>query len=401
VATITGPMGRGDKPYRVYRGGRVKGRVPTLPRQEPPSRRRNGRGEPARIPSGEPRRRRRLGWGARIGLVLGLLVLLVVAWAVTSYLAFRSGVAEANDRLEPEARAALTEQDGLLLSTPTTILLLGTDHANREDRAAARRSDSILLVRTDPDRGRLALLSIPRDLRVNVPGHGFGKINAAFQIGGPALALRTVRNFTGLPIHHVAVVDFGSFVEVVDAVGGINVDVPAPIISNRFDCPLDTQAECDRWPGWRFGRGEQHMNGRRALVYARIRENRLNPAENDISRGERQQAVLQAITAKVTRPGTLVRMPTLGDDLVKPLSTDLSAAELVQLGWVRFRASDSRTLHCRLGGTGSDIGGQSYLIPTEENRNVVAMFTGAAAPQPPPPGSGPFGPGCLVGSTLG
>jgi polyisoprenyl-teichoic acid--peptidoglycan teichoic acid transferase len=397
VATITGPMARGDKPYRVYRGGRVKGKVPTLPRPESPSRAWNGRGEPARLPGVEPRRRRRLGWGARIALALGLLVVLLIAWAVTSYLAFRGGVAQANDRLDAETRAALTPQDGLLLNTSTTVLLLGTDHANREDRAAARRSDSILLLRTDPDRGRVAVLSIPRDLRVNVPGQGYSKINSALQVGGPALALRTVRNFTGLPIHHVAIVDFGSFVELVDAVGGITVDVPAPIVSNRFDCPLDTQAECDRWPGWRFGKGKQHMNGRRALVYARIRENRLNPAENDITRGERAQAVLQAITHKLTRPGTLLRMPFIGDELVRSVTTDLSAAQFVQLGWLRFRTPSSRTLHCRLGGTGANIGGESFLLPAEENRNVITMFAGASAPQPPLPGSGPFGPGCLVG----
>jgi polyisoprenyl-teichoic acid--peptidoglycan teichoic acid transferase len=397
-------MARGDKPYRVYRGGRVKGRVPTLPRSEPraPRRQWNGRAEhapaaPAPVP--QPRRRR-FGWGARVGLALGLLFLLLVAWAVTSYLAFRSGVAEANDRLDGRTRAALVPQDGLLLNKPTTILLLGTDHANRADRASFRRADSILLVRTDPEHGRLALLSIPRDLRVDVPGLGPAKINAAFQVGGAALAVRTVRNFTGLPINHVMTVDFASFVDLVDAVGGITVDVPAPIISNKFDCPLDTQAACDRWPGWRFGKGEQHMDGRRALVYSRIRENRLDPAENDISRSERQQAVVQALTRKLTSPRTLLRMPFVGDDVMKPLSTDLSAAQLAQLGWVRFRASDSRTLHCRLGGTGSYIGGQSFIVPTEENRNVIAMFTGASAPQPPLPGSGPFGPGCRIGSRL-
>jgi LCP family protein required for cell wall assembly len=397
-------MARGDKPYRVYRGGRVKGRVPTLPRSEPPAPRSkwNGRAQqPPSIPAPDEKpRRRRFGWGVRIGLALALLVLLLVAWAVTSYLSFRSGVADANDRLDPRARAALAPQDGLLLNTSTTILLLGTDHANRADRASFRRSDSIVLVRTDPEHGRLALLSIPRDLRVDVPGLGPAKINAAFQVGGAALAVRTVRNFTGLPINHVMTVDFGSFVDLVDAVGGITVDVPAPIISNKFDCPLDTQAECDRWPGWRFGKGKQHMDGRRALVYSRIRENRLNPTENDVSRGERQQAVIQALTSKLTSPRTLLRMPFVGGDLMKPLSTDLSAAQLAQLGWVRFRASDSRTLHCRLGGTGSYIGGQSFIVPTEENRNVIAMFTGASAPQPPLPGSGPFGPGCLVGSRL-
>jgi LCP family protein required for cell wall assembly len=392
-------MSQGDKPYRLYRGGRTRGKVPTLPRPERPSPAGDGRADLRRLPAEKPKRRRRLGWGARIGLAVGLLLLLLIVWALASFLAFRSGVKEANERLDPDARKALTPQDGLLLNNSTTILLLGTDHANREDRATFRRSDSILLVRTDPGHGRVALLSIPRDLRVDVPGQGPGKINSAFQVGGAALALRAIRNFTGLPIHHVATVDFGSFVELVDAVGGITVDVPERIIANRFDCPFDTQAECDRWPGWRFGKGKQHMNGRRALVYSRIRENRLNPGDNDLSRGERQQAVLQALTAKLTGARTLVRLPFLGDEIVKPLTTDLSAAQLMQLGWLRFRAPADRTLHCRLGGEPSSIGGQSFIIPTEENRNVIAMFTGRSAPQPPLPGSGPFGPGCLIGSS--
>jgi LCP family protein required for cell wall assembly len=396
---MTRRMARGEKPYRVYRGGRVKGKVPTLPRPgRAPAASTNGRG---RMPGGiAPRRRRRFGWGRRIGLVLGVLVLLLIAWFVASYLAVRSGVEAANERLDRRTRAVLTPQDGMLLSTPTTILLLGTDHANRADRQSARRSDSIMLLRTDPKRGRLAYLSIPRDLRADVPGLGAAKINAAFQVGGPALAARTVRDFTGLPINHVAIVDFGSFRELVDAVGGIDVDVPAPIVSNRFDCPLDTATACARWPGWRFGRGKQHMDGWRALVYSRIRENTLDPSESDITRGERQQAVLTAITQKLTSPGTAARMPFVGDELLTPLATDLSAGQFAQLAWLRFRASDSRTLHCRLGGEAQTIGNEAFIVPTEENRSVIAMFTGASAPQPPLPGSGPYGPGCRVGSRI-
>jgi LCP family protein required for cell wall assembly len=391
-------MARGEKPYRVYRGGRVKGKVPTLPRPGRAPASANGRGS---LPGGSlpgTKRRRRLGWGRRIALALGLLLILMIVWAVASFLAVRGSVAEANDRLDRQARAALTPQDGMLLGQPTTILLLGTDHANRDDRRTARRSDSIMLVRTDPERGRLAYLSIPRDLRADVPGLGSAKINAAFQVGGPALAARTVSRFTGLPINHIAIVDFGSFRDLVDAIGGIDVDVPAPIVSNKFDCPLKTQAACDRWQGWRFGRGEQHMDGRRALVYARIRQNKLNPAESDITRGERQQAVLSAITDKLTSAGTALRLPFVGDELLTPLTTDLTTGQFAQLAWLRFRSSESRTLHCRLGGEGQSIDGQAFIVPTEENRNVIAMFTGASAPQPPLPGSGPYGPGCIVGS---
>lgn len=391
-------MARADKPYRVYRGGRAKGRVPTLPRPERASKRDgHRRTTPGPVPV-QPARRRRLGWGRRIALALGLLVLLLVAWGVASYLSFRSGVEDVNARLDDETRAALAPQDGLLLSEPTTILLLGTDHsASIEDRAAARRSDSIMLVRTDPKRGRFAYLSIPRDLKVDIPGHGEGKINAAMQTGGPALALRTVEAFTGVKVNHVVLVDFDDFKELIDAVGGITVDVPKPILSNAFDCPYDAQ-RCETWQGWRFGKGEQKMDGRRALIYSRIRQNQLDPAENDITRTERQQRVLQALTRRMTRPTVVARMPWIGDDVARPMSTDLSTWELMQLGWLRFRASASQTLHCRLGGSPSNIGGQSFIVPDQENFAVLSMFVGASAPQPPPPGTGLFGPGCIVGS---
>jgi LCP family protein required for cell wall assembly len=391
-------MARTDKPYRVYRGGRSKGRVPTLPR---PERGRGGRDGHRRIEPVpvQPARKRRLGWGRRIALVVGLLVLLLFAWGLLSYLAFRDGVEEANARLDPEARAALAPQDGLLLSTPTTILLLGTDHsASIEQRAAARRSDSMMLVRTDPERGRFAYLSIPRDLKVDIPGHGENKVNAAMQIGGPALALRTVSAFTGVQINHVVLVDFDDFKELIDAVGGITVDVPRPILSNHFDCPYDAQ-RCETWKGWRFAKGEQEMDGRRALIYSRIRQNQLDPGENDITRAERQQRVLQSLTRRMTRPTVVARMPWIGDDVARPLATDLSSWELMQLGWLRFRSSASQTLHCRLGGSPSSIGGESFIVPDQENFAVLSMFVGQSAPQPPPPGTGVFGPGCVIGSS--
>jgi polyisoprenyl-teichoic acid--peptidoglycan teichoic acid transferase len=390
-------MAEGEKPYRLYKGGRTKGKVPLASRPAPRS-----LGEPdgGVAPSrGAPPRTKPPRWGLRIGLVVLALVALTIVWLVASYLAFRSGVQEANDRLPEQVSAALAPQDGLLVSNPTLLLLLGTDGDRTEARSDARRSDSILLIRTDPKRHRLAFLSIPRDLRVDIPGYGPNKINAAFQLGGPTLAMRTVRALTGLRPNHVAMVDFDDFRTTIDALGGIDVTVPKPILSNRFDCPYATQSRCQEWQGWRFERGEQHMDGRRALIYSRIRENRLDPAENDLTRGERQQEVVDAMTDKLVSLGTFVRLPFVGGDLVQPLTTDLTAGELVQLGWVKFRANSSRTLHCRLGGEPSTSGGQSVLIGTEENSAVLSMFTGRSAPQPPPPGSGPFGPGCVIGST--
>jgi LCP family protein required for cell wall assembly len=382
-------MADGDKPYRLYKGGRTKGKVPTVPR---PERREKGADRPAR-------RADRPRWGRRIGLAVLALVVLLVVWTVASFLSFRSGVAEANDRLPAAVEAGLAPEDGLLVSKPSLIMLLGTDGDRSAARQDFRRSDSILLVRTDPARNRIAYLSIPRDLRVDVPGFGTNKINAAFQLGGAALTMKTVRALTGLQPNHVVLVDFDDFKEVIDALGGVTIDVPKPILSNRFDCPYATDARCQEWQGWRFAKGEQEMSGKRALIYSRVRENRLDPAENDLTRGERQQAVVEAMTDQITSFGTFLRLPFIGDDLVKPLTTDLSAGQLLQLGWVRFRTNDGRSLHCRLGGEPQTIGGESVLVATEENTATISMFTGRSAAQPPPPGT-TFGAGCLVGRSV-
>jgi LCP family protein required for cell wall assembly len=235
---------------------------------------------------------------------------------------------------------------------------------------------------------------------VTVPGVGEPKINGAMQAGGPALAIKTVREYTGLPINHVIIVNFADFEGLIDALGGITVNIPHAIVSNRFDCPYATEARCQSWQGWRFHKGSQRLNGRQALVYSRIRENRLDAAETDLTRTSRQQAVIQGVTAKFTSFTTLVKMPFKGGSFVKPLTTDLTAAQLVQLGWVKFRASGGDTLHCRLGG--QSYGG-SEIIPSEDNRNVLAMFAGRSAPQPPPPASSSelYPPGCAVGHELG
>jgi len=386
-------MATGEKPYRVYRGGRTKGRVPL---ERPQTRReRDGRSpSPPRV----RRPRRRWSWKRRIGVTLLLVLLLIVIWSIAGYLSFRGGVAKANERLQktsPGIERVLASQDGAVLSNPTTILMLGRDFANTDQRVTLNHSDSIMVLRTDPSRHRLAYLSIPRDLRVAIPGNGEQKINAAMQIGGPALVVRTIEALTGnaLRINHVMIVDFANFKDLIDNVGGIDITVPAPILSNKFDCPYDA-AGCARWKGWRFAKGRQHMDGRRALIYSRIRENQLDPRDTDITRGGRQQAVLRAALHKLLGFGTFVKLPFNGKSLMRPLTTDLSAWQFVQLGWVLKRAGDGKALHCRLGGTSA--GGD--IIGSEDNRAVIAMVTGAAAPQPPRPGEGLFAPGCVVGN---
>jgi LCP family protein required for cell wall assembly len=387
----------GDKPYRVYRGGRTKGRVPTVGRPEKSSPRakpdRDGRSRyrgPG--PKKAARPPRKIRWGRELTIALVLIILFFVVWAAIGYLVFRSGVSEANKRLPQSARTALAADTGSLLSTPTAILLLGTDHSAAATRAGDRHSDSITLLRTDPSHHRLYYLSIPRDLRVEIPGYGAAKINTAYQVGGPRLAARTVASYTDIPINHVVIVNFAEFKDLIDAVGGIDIVVSEPIQS-KFDCPYATEARCARWPGWRFKAGKQHMSGQRALIYSRVRKNALNPGDSDITREARNQQVIQALMSKLASFSTFMRLPLNGKDLTKPLATDLSANDFVGLGWAKFRAG--RTLHCRLGGisTGGDI------TPSEDNAKVILMVLGKSAPQPPAPSGDTYPPGCLIGRT--
>jgi LCP family protein required for cell wall assembly len=388
----------GEKPYRVYKGGRTKGKVPLKSRERDARQRgrstyRSGDG------SGSDRRvvrRPRRGWTWKrwTWVTLLALVVLLAIWSVAGYLAVRSGVSAANKRLAPGTTSVLSKQNALLLSSGTNILLIGTDHSTngQPGRSADQHSDSMMLLRTDPSRHRLVYLSIPRDLRASIPGYGQQKINAAMQIGGPKLAVQTADQLfgPGLQVNHVVVVDFGAFMQLIDAVGGIDVNVPQNILSNRFDCPYSTSTRCSQWEGWRFHKGVQHMDGHRALIYSRIRENRLNPADTDISRGLRQQQVMQATLSKLASPGTFFRLPFSGGNLMKPLATDLSTWQFVQLAWVKFRAGS--TLHCRLGG--KDYG-DGFITGDQENIAVIQMVLGNSAPQPPPPGSGLYGPGCV------
>ena len=149
------------------------------------------------------------------------------------------------ERAPPGDRRAGARDTGrpAACTKPTQILLLGTDGDRSARRAGFRRSDTIMLVRTDPDRKRISYLSIPRDLRVSIPGPG----RAEDQQRVPDRRARRSRcgrssSLTGLEVNHVAIVDFDDFKGVIDTLGGVSVDVPRKIVSNNFDCPYRRQA---------------------------------------------------------------------------------------------------------------------------------------------------------------
>ena len=314
------------------------------------------------------RRRWRIGWKKGIPLGVGVVLLLVVGWLYLGYRSFSSEIANANKRLDKRTRAVLVPT-GNILTTPQVTLVLGSDSRGAGSTA---RADSIVMMRTDPGKHLISMLSIPRDLRVPIPGHGPNKINAAFAYGGAPLLIRTIDNLVKpVQVNHVVLVDFAGFKELIDSLGGVTLYNKRAIKSSQ---PFDGH-------NWFFKQGTIHLDGRKALAYSRIRHT-TNPADSDITRTQRQQLVMQALSRQLVSFSTFLHLPSVGSSLGKPLTTDLSANELLGIGWVKFRAS--RTLECHMGGTPQVIGGQDVLLSVAQNRNVVDEFLGNSAPIPAP-----------------
>jgi polyisoprenyl-teichoic acid--peptidoglycan teichoic acid transferase len=187
--------------------------------------------------------------------------------------------------------AALTATPAIPLSgsAPITILLLGSDR--RPDEVGATRTDTLIVARVDPGLRRVALLSLPRDLIVEIPGYGYSRINAAYVYGelypelggGTALIRQTVSQLLDVPINYSVMVDFDGFIGLIDAIGGIDIEVPTAL----YDAAYPTMDY-----GYQvvaFDPGLQHMDGSRALQYARIRH-----MDSDFQRARRQQAIMLA-----------------------------------------------------------------------------------------------------------
>jgi LCP family protein required for cell wall assembly len=212
-----------------------------------------------------------------------VIVISMAAATSTSLLLYLSDIAEGLGGIGG-VEGPLADVDG---GEPQTILILGSDvRPEIEDRG---RSDTTMLLRLDADRNVLALWSLPRDLEVQIPGRGPGRLNEAYSLGGPKLTLETVKALTGLEIAHLVVVDFTGFARAVDAIGCVYVDVDRDYFhSNEGLAVTEQYSEID------IDSGYQRLCGPDALAYVRYRHE-----DNDIVRAARQQDFLREARAKV------------------------------------------------------------------------------------------------------
>ncbi len=244
---------------------------------------------------------------------------------------------------------------------PYTILLLGSDH--RSGWAADdRRSDTTMLLRLDPKQGVISLLSLPRDLAVEIPGYGTDKLNAAYTYGGPKLTLRTVKRLTGLQINGVVDVDFQGFADAVNAIGCVYIDVD----QKYYVPPGSGYAEID------INAGYQRLCGLKALQYVRYRH-----TDNDIVRGARQQAFLREARHQVD-VGQLV-LGGGGSDLLKAF-VDNTRSTIQDGGQVRSIARslfDLRNASVEQVSVSGDLGPTDiHATQAEIDRAVQKFLTG-------------------------
>jgi len=212
-----------------------------------------------------------------------------------------------------------------------TILLMGLDYRDWSSGRGFPRTDSMMLFSIDPITRQAAMLSIPRDLWVEIPGFGHERINTAYPSGennrlpggGPELAMRTVESVVGVPVQYYAVIEFSAFEDMIDEIGGIDVTVAERMKISPIGRPsiwLDAEPT--------------HLDGPQALAYARIRK----VSGDDFGRAERQQQVAFAVLDRVVGfdmvPTLITRAPALWTELKNGIRTNMTLEQMISLGWM-------------------------------------------------------------------
>jgi LCP family protein required for cell wall assembly len=284
----------------------------------------------------EPRRNQRQKrhlsrWG--VFLLLGLFLLGSIAGA--AYYLF-----------EPEQKANVSP-DRMVALDKMNIMIMGVD--SREDDVG--RSDTLMVATVDPTNEKISILSIPRDTRVKIAGHGYDKINHAFAFGGHDLSKKTVEDFLNIPIDHYIVIDMQAFKRIINAIGGVDINVEKPM---HYEDPWDDEGGLVI----NLAPGLQHMDGDTAIEYVRFRDE-----EGDIGRIRRQQKFMRAVLKKLSSTDIITKLPGIIKEISSAVKTDLSIPKMLSLAGILKTAHENRLTTEMVSGTPLFIDDINYWIP--------------------------------------
>lgn len=309
---------------------------------------------------------------ALVGVGVFVVVALLAVAGYAAYLAFSTpDVAKrlaVSDYEAGQLAEVLDPPPSSLSTEPIYILLVGDDRRS-EPQA---RSDALILARIDPVKKSAIMLSIARDTRVPIPGHGVSKINAAHSWGGPALAVQTVKDFTGLPVNHYVTVDFDGLTDVVDVLGGLWIDVDRVTKMNYWK-PGDPLIE----------KGYQKLTGEQCLLYVR---SRWFP-ESDWVRCLHQRVFLKALVKQTQQTSPTKQMLIIGI-ASKNVKSDMTVRQMVDVARAMKGAKDEDIIGRTVPGTDKKLNGVWYALPDEAKTRLLCDYMSRGEV---PPGSENWG----------
>ena len=254
------------------------------------------------------------------------------------------------------------DKKGMLVAKDkATVMIMGVDE--RADDVG--RSDTLMIATLDPDKNQAALLSVPRDTRVKIKGHGFDKINAAYAYGGRKLTQETIESLLNTHIDHYIKINVHGFTKIIDALGGIDIDVEKRMY---YEDPWDDDGGLyiDLQPGM------QHMDGKTAITYVRYRDE-----EGDIGRIKRQQNFMKAVMDKLVSPTIIPKLPAIVSAVSDSVETDMSVSEILSFLGTLQDAKDNGLKSEMLPGKPVYIEGISYWVPDiSKTRQILANTLG-------------------------
>ena len=254
------------------------------------------------------------------------------------------------------------DKKGMLVAKDkATVMIMGVDE--RADDVG--RSDTLMIATLDPDKNQAALLSVPRDTRVKIKGHGFDKINAAYAYGGRKLTQETIESLLNTHIDHYIKINVHGFTKIIDALGGIDIDVEKRMY---YEDPWDDDGGLyiDLQPGM------QHMDGKTAITYVRYRDE-----EGDIGRIKRQQNFMKAVMDKLVSPTIIPKLPAIVSAVSDSVETDMSVSEILSFLGTLQDAKDNGLKSEMLPGKPVYIEGISYWVPDiSKTRKILANTLG-------------------------